>query len=59
MVSFFENICDMAGIDPEYITQGFVVLLRNKLCDLYIQYCSNGINSFSKMDTYKSFKSIF
>ena len=58
-VSFFKNICDMAGTDPEYITQGSVVLFRNKLCDLYKQYWSNGINSFSKMDTYKSFKSFF
>ena len=55
-VSFFKNICDMAGIDHEYITQASVVLLRNKLCDLFTQYWSNGINSFSKMDTYKSFK---
>ena len=55
----FQNICDMAGIDSECVTQGPVVLLRNKLYDLYVHYLSNGINGFGKMGAHKSFKSIF
>ena len=31
----------------------------HKICDLYIKYWLNGINSFSKMDSYRSFKSSF
>ena len=39
----------MINIDAEHISQEAVVLLRNKLCDLYIKYWINGIDSFSKM----------
>ena len=49
----------MINIDAEHISQEAVVLLRNKLCDLYIKYWINGIDSFSKMDSYRSFKSNF
>ena len=31
--------------------------LWNKLCDLFIKYLSNGINSLSKLDIHTSFKS--
>ena len=49
----------MINIDVEHISQEAVVLLLNKLFDLYIKYWINGIDSFSKMDSCRSFKSNF
>ena len=49
----------MINIDAEHISQEAVALLRNKLCGLCIKYWINGIDSFSKMDSYRSFKSNF
>ena len=58
-VTFVKSLFKMINIDVEHISQEAVVLLRNKLCDLYIKYWINGIDSFSKMDSYRSFKSNF
>ena len=43
-VTFVKSLCKMINIVAEHISQEAVVLLRNKLCDLYIKYGDSPVN---------------
>ena len=49
----------MLNVKPSDITSKAFVLLKEKLCDCYIQYWSNRIKTFSKMDTHCLLKQRF
>ena len=57
--SFFSSLCKLINVKPSDITSEAFVLLKEKLCDCYIQYWSDRIKTFSKMDTYCLLKQRF
>ena len=57
--SFFTSLCKMIDVKSSDVTLEAFVLLRSKLCDRYIQYWSNCIKTFSKMDTHCLMKQRF
>ncbi|MES9993748.1 MAG: reverse transcriptase family protein [Candidatus Thiodiazotropha sp.] len=57
--SFIDNLCKLNGLKPLHLLKDSLSLLRNNLCELFVEYWSKGIKSYSKMDTYTSFKDRF
>ena len=57
--SFFSSLCKLINVKPSDITSEGFVLLKEKLCDCYIQYWSDRIKTFSQMDTYCLLKQRF
>ena len=57
-VNFF-SLCKLINVKPSDITSRAFVLLKEKLCDCYIQYWSDRIKTFSKMATYCLLKQRF
>ena len=57
--SFFSSLCKLINEKPSDITSEAFVLLKEKLCDCYIQYWSDRIKTLSKMDTYCLLKQRF
>ena len=55
--SFYDNICKLINVKSD--DPSAVLLLQSFLCEKYRIYWSNTIMSFSKLDTYMSFKNKF
>ena len=49
--SFFTSLCKLVNVKPSDVTSETFILLKEKLCDFYIQYWSERIKTFRKMDT--------
>ena len=57
--SLFSSLCKLINVKPSDITSEAFVLPMEKLCDSYIQYWSDRIKMFSKIDTYCLLKQRF
>ena len=57
--SFFTSLCKMIAVKWSDVTLKAFVLLKSKFCDRYIQYWSDCIKTFSKMDMYCSMNQRF
>ena len=57
--SFFTSLCKMIDVKSYDVTLEAFVLLKEKLCERYIQFRSDRLKTFSKMVTYCLLKQNF
>ena len=50
--SFFTSLCKMIDVKSNDVTLEAFVLLKETLCERYIEFWSDRLKTFSKMETY-------